>query len=132
MFIRSPIKTEKSAEDKRVIDIMWEVEALLRKPVVDIEKARALCEERNSLIREGKAKNRYFKLTLTKCYMRKNTDREYRVVSTEKEIQGEILTGETFSHKEAIKAKGGKWIAGLKAWEVPAEVHAELYELCNA
>ena len=132
MFIRSPIKTEKTPEDRRVIDIMWEVEALLKKPVVDIEKARALCEERNSLIREGKAKNRYFTLVLTRSYILKNTDREYRIVSTEKEVQGEILTGETFAHKELIKAKGGKWIADLKAWEVPAEAHAELYELCNA
>jgi len=31
-----------------------------------------------------------------------------------------VVTGDTFKHKEAIKAAGGKWDAERKVWQVPA------------
>lgn len=121
----------KTAEQKRCDDIFWEVEAALNDPRnQDLEKAQALCEERNSLIREGKAKNFFFKLAKTPYYMSEITSKII-VVKTEKEVEGEFLFGETFQKKEAIKAKGGKWVADKKGWLVPSEVFEELYTLCN-
>lgn len=122
---------EKTVEQKRCADIFWEVEEALRDFTNQkVEKAQTLCEERNSLIREGKAKGPFFKLAKTPYY-RSEIKNQIILIKTEKEVEGEFLFGETFEKKEAIKARGGKWVADKKAWFVPAEAFEELYTLCN-
>jgi hypothetical protein len=36
-----------------------------------------------------------------------------------------LITGNTFAHKGALKAMGGRWDAAAKGWRVPAEKAAE-------
>ncbi|MBY6242216.1 hypothetical protein [Methylosinus sp. Sm6] len=35
------------------------------------------------------------------------------------------ITGNTFAHKDALKAMGGRWDPAAKGWRVPAEKAAE-------
>ena len=48
--------------------------------------------------------------------------------------RGEImktLLGNTYEHKDKIKAKGGKWCSKSKVWSVPDSAYEELVALCK-
>jgi hypothetical protein len=43
-----------------------------------------------------------------------------------------LITGNTYPVKDALRAMGGRWDAGVKGWRVPAEREAEARALLPA
>lgn len=120
---------EQTAEEKKLTEIYCEANQFLA--AGEIAKAEDKATQYNKISEEINH-GFFIKINVFPEFYNGVAKKTYKLGKSSDKIEGKLLYGDTFKHKEAIKAAGGKFRSFDKCWEVPAEKFEELFQLVNS
>ncbi len=119
---------ENTVEEKKLSEIYWEAYQFL--VAGEIAKAEDKATQYNNLSEEIDH-GWFIKVNVFPEFYNGIIKKAYKLGKSSNKIEGKLLFGDTFKHKEAIKAAGGRYRAFDTCWEVPAEKFEELFAIVN-